>query len=114
MSKIRRKPSKASKIKLEHFANVGVFEVFLEAVPTTFLLILINLFGLIGVDSSGNRASSLGVVLFGSSSYQDYDNDPVSFTLFVISCATSIFSAIFGMSRCPKIPKISLMSYIFN
>ena len=105
MSQIRRKPSKTSKIKLEHFANVGIFEVFLEAVPTTFLLILVSLFGLIGVDSSGNRASSLGMVLFGSSSYQYYYNDPASFTLFVISCATSIFSAIFGMSRCPKSPK---------
>ena len=113
MNKIRRKPSEASKIKLEHFANVGVFEVFLEAVPTTFLLILISLVGLIGVDSNVNRASSLGMVLFGSSSYQYYYNDPASFTLFVISCATTIFSAIFGMSRCPKITKISIIDVFF-
>ena len=95
MKKIRKKPSQASKIKMNHFANVGVFEVFLESVPTTFLLILLSIVGLTYLDET----SGLGYVLIGSSSIGYFFDDPVSATLFIISCATSIFSAAFGMSR---------------
>ena len=95
MKKIRKKPSQASKIKMNHFANVGVFEVFLESVPTTFLLILLSIVGLTYLDET----SGLGYVLIGSSDIGYFFDDPVSATLFIISCATSIFSAAFGMSR---------------
>ena len=95
MNKIREKPSQASKFKMDHFANVGVLEVFLESVPTTFLLILISIVGL----THRNETSGLGMVLIGSSSIRGFGEDPESSTLFVISCATSIFSAAFGMSR---------------
>ena len=95
MNKIREKPSQASKIKMNHFANVGVFEVFLESVPTTFLLILLSIVGL----SELPETSGLAYVLIGSSSIGSFFDDPVSSTLFIISCATSIFSAAFGMSR---------------
>ena len=95
MNKIREKPSQASKFKTDHFANVGVLEVFLESVPTTFLLILISIVGLTYRDGT----DGLGMVLIGSRGIKDFGDDPVSSTLFVISCATSIFSAAFGMSR---------------
>ena len=95
MKKIRENPSQASKLKMQHFANVGVHEVFCEAVPTTFLLIVISIVGLTGRPET----SGLGIVLIGSSSIRYFGDDPVSSTLFVISCATSIFSAAFGTSR---------------
>ena len=95
MKKIRENPSQASKLKMQHFANVGVHEVFCEAVPTTFLLIVISIVGLTGT----YETSGLGMVLIGSDSIGSFFYDPVSSTLFVISCATSIFSAAFGMSR---------------
>ena len=95
ISRIKKKPSQASKIKLDHYANVGVIEVFLEAVPTAFNLILITIVGL----EDGQTTVGLGYALIGSSSFSTYSNDLLSFSLFCFSCVTSIFSAVFGMSR---------------
>ena len=95
MNKIREKPSRASKLKMQHFANVGVHEVFCEAVPTAFLFIVLSIVGL----SNTSESSGLGMVLFGGGNIYEFFNDPVSSTLFVISCATSMFSAAFGLSR---------------
>ena len=84
------------KIKLDHFSNIGVIEVFLEAVPTAFLLIALSIMGLVdGVDETG----SLAYALIGSGSIYNLTNNLWSFTLFCLSCATSLFSAGFGMAR---------------
>ena len=34
---IKRNPANASSLKMAHFSNIGVTEVFLEATPTTFI-----------------------------------------------------------------------------
>ena len=94
IGRIKKKPSQASKIKLDHYANVGVIEVFLEAVPTAFILIVISTVGL----SEKRSTDGLGYALIGSGGLLTV-NDLWSFSLFCISCATSIFSAVFGMSR---------------
>ena len=97
IGRIKKKPSQASKIKLDHYKNVGVIEVFLEAVPTAFILIVISY---VGIYDGGNRSTDgLGYSLIGSGYVNNYSFDYWSLTLFFISCATSIFSAVFGMSR---------------
>ena len=94
VGRLKKNPSQASKIKLDHYANVGVIEVFLEAVPTAFILIVISTVGL----SEKRSTDGLGYALIGSGGLLTV-NDLWSFSLFCISCATSIFSAVFGMSR---------------
>ena len=96
ISRIRKNPSQASRIKLDHFSNIGVIEVFLEAVPTAFILVAISIVGLV---IRGDNTGSLAYVLIGSGSIQYLTNDLWSFSLFCLSCATSLFSAGFGMAR---------------
>ena len=35
---IKKNPSMASKMKMDHFSQIGVTEVFLEATPTAFVV----------------------------------------------------------------------------
>ena len=98
MKRIKKSPSQASKIKINHFSNIGVIEIFLEAVPTAFILVLISIVGLVSV-SEVDGTSGLSYVLIGAANAAYIDNDLWSFTLFCITCATSIFSAGFGMAR---------------
>ena len=98
MKRIKNSPSQTSKIKIIHFSNIGVIEIFLEAVPTAFILVLISIVGLVSV-SEVDGTSGLSYVLIGAANAVYFDNDLWSFTLFCITCATSIFSAGFGMAR---------------
>ena len=95
MKRIKKSPSKASIIKINHFSNIGVIEVFLEAVPTAFILVFISIVGF----SSDVGTSGLNMVLIGVANVNYFENDLWSFTLYCITCATSIFSAEFGMAR---------------
>ena len=95
MKRIKKFPSQASIIKINHYSNIGVIEIFLEAVPTAFIFVLISIVGL----SLRDETSGLGHVLIGSSNIQSFGLDLWSSTLFCITCATSIFSAGFGMAR---------------
>ena len=97
VGRIKKTPYQASKIKLDHFANIGVIEVFLEAVPTAFILIVISVNGL--GRSTDMSTHGLGYILIGSTSLIFSQNDSWSLTLFFISFTTSILSAVFGMSR---------------
>ena len=38
---IKKNPSKASKMKMDHFSQIGVTEVFLESTPTAFVMTVI-------------------------------------------------------------------------
>ena len=95
MKRIKTSPSQASKIKINHFSNIGVIEIFLESVPTAFILVLISIVGL----TESNDTAGLGYVLIGSSALRSFGSDLWSSILFCITCATSIFSAGFGMAR---------------
>ena len=74
---------------MEHFSQVGVLEVFLEATPTAFLFLILTISGL----SSGGLESGLGQLLVGGR------GDVFQFILFCVTCASSIFSSAFGVSR---------------
>ena len=95
MKRIKTSPSQASKIKINHFSNIGVIEIFLESVPTAFILVLISIVGL----TETSRTDGLGKVLIGSTDIRYFGEDLWSSTLFCITCATSIFCAGFGMAR---------------
>ena len=95
MNRIKKSPSQASKIKINHFSNIGVIEIFLESVPTAYILILISIVGL----TDGRDTSGLGYILIGANDLKSFGVDLWSTTLFCITCATSVFSAGFGMAR---------------
>ena len=80
---IRRNPKNKATLKMKHFSNYGVTEVFLEAVPTTFITTLLIMSNL----DSGN----LNLLLIGV--------NWSSFVLFWIGYVTSILSSAFGVSR---------------
>ena len=90
MSRIKKSPSQAEKLKINHFSNIGVIEIFLESVPSAFILVLMSIVGFT-VDSG------ICNVLIGSERFSS--NNLWSFTLFWVTCATSIFSSGFGMAR---------------
>ena len=96
MRRIKKSPSQAAEIKLNHFSNIGVIEIFLESVPSAFILILISIVGF----SGGSNTSGLSKVLIGSESYGSaYGIDHGSFILYWVTTSTSTFSAGFGMAR---------------
>ena len=72
---------------MDHFSQVGVLEVFLEAAPTTFLLVILIVTGLNSYGEDG-----LKQILIGNGEGWDV-------ALFIITCASSIFSFTFGVSR---------------
>ena len=85
--KIKRSPSQGPKLKMDHFSQVGVLEVFVEAAPTTFLLVVMIVTGL-----NSHGEDGLQQLLIGS-------GDVFQVILFCITCASSIFSSAFGVSR---------------
>ena len=72
---------------MDHFSQVGVLEVFVEAAPTTFLLVVMIVSGL-----NSHGEDGLEQLLMGNGWGRDL-------ALFMISCASSIFSFAFGVSR---------------
>ena len=93
IQKIHNNPSKALKLKMDHFSQVGVLEVFLEATPTAFLFLILTISAL---GPGGGVESGLEQLLVGNF-YRS--GDVFQFLLFCITCASSIFSSAFGVSR---------------
>ena len=87
---IKRTPANAASMKMAHFSNIGVTEVFLEATPTTFITTV--LFLTVVVDYSG-KYHGLKRVFFGG------PGDVLSTPLFWVGYAASILSSSFGVSR---------------
>ena len=81
---IKRTPENAASMKMAHFSNIGVTEVFLEATPTTMITTVILVL-------SGGRSEGLYVLLLGRSVW--------SYVLFFVGYAASILSSAFGVSR---------------
>ena len=78
---------------MDHFSQVGVLEVFLEATPTAFLYLILAVSGILNYDPS----SGLLQLLIGNwiGGLKDVDQ----FILFCVTCVSSIFSSAFGVSR---------------
>ena len=80
---------------MDHFSQVGVLEVFLEATPTAFLFLILTISGL-----TSGRESGLAQLLIGNwrGGWKDVDQ----FILFCFTCYSSLFSSAFGISRYEK------------
>ena len=83
---IKRTPAKAASMKMAHFSNIGVLEVFLEATPTTFITT-----ALFFKDKTTWRETGLHDILLGKSEFTRI--------LFYVGYAASILSSAFGVSR---------------
>ena len=79
---IKSAPAKAASMKIAHFSNIGVTEVFLEATPTTFI-------------TTALLSSGLLQPSFGS----DILSNILSTLLFLVGYAASILSSAFGVSK---------------
>ena len=77
-------------MKMSHFSNVGVIEVFLEATPTTFIITV--LFSLAQRPGNG----MIHEVLMGEKWRREKGSDTI---LFLVGYAASILSSAFGISR---------------
>ena len=77
-------------MKMEHFSQIGVTEVFLEATPTVYVLTVMFL------STGRTRSLGLSTQLFGNI---DVGGDYTYFVLFSLTYATSVLSAAFGISR---------------
>ena len=84
ISNIKRTPANAASLKMAHFSNIGVTEVFLEATPSTFITTIL-------LFSAVYENQGLSVVLFGT--------DLLSNVIFHVGYAASILSSAFGVSR---------------
>ena len=72
---------------MEHFAQIGVIEVFLEATPSTFLLCVL----IASSATDEGRSEGLDVLLAGSSLVQN--------AVSLLTFGSSIFSSAFGVAR---------------
>ena len=77
-------------MKMEHFSQIGVTEVFLEATPTVYVLTVIFL------SAFEKNVPGLHTQLYGN---YYYGGEYTYFVLFFLTYATSITSAAFGISR---------------
>ena len=94
IKKIKEEPSKSSKLKRDHYAHIGVMEVFLEATPSAFVFMI---FIISTLTKEPGRDEGLRLLLMGPG-----DGTPwaiVQFALFCISCGSSIFCSAFGVTR---------------
>ena len=80
---------------MDHFSQVGVLEVFLEATPTAFLFLILTISGF----SRSGVESGLEELLVGNFYRSSRSGDVFQFILFCVTCASSIFSSAFGVSR---------------
>ena len=83
---IKKTPANEASMKMAHFSNIGVTEVFLEATPT-MMITTVLFFLAIGSKEEGG----LFTLLLGRSSW--------SVTLFTLGYEASILSSTFGVSR---------------
>ena len=93
IKKIKEEPSKSSKLKREHYAQIGVMEVFLEATPSAFVFMIL----IVSTFTKGGDNEGLALLLIGPLDGAFWANK--DFALFCVSCGSSIFSSAFGVTR---------------
>ena len=78
---------------MDHFAQIGVMEVFLEATPSAFvfMILIVSTLNRVG-DNEGLELLLIGPLDGTFGAYKD-------FALFCVSCGSSIFSSAFGVAR---------------
>ena len=81
---------------MDHFSQVGVLEVFLEATPTAFLFLILTISAFV---SDGSDGDGLEQLLVGNFFRSRGSRDVFQFLLFLVTCASSIFSSSFGVSK---------------
>ena len=91
---IKSNPSNAAQMKMSHFSNIGVIEVFLEATPTTFVTTVLLFTSLYDPDQSNN----LKDVLWGNGN-KGSGTEVNAMILFLFGYSASILSSAFGVSR---------------
>ena len=87
-----RNPAKGTKLKELFLQNIGLHEVFLEAVPTTLIITAI------WVNTKYSDDSSLEEILFNEESTTVFSPETEFFTTYI----TSIVSASLGLVKCLK------------
>ena len=99
IKKIKEEPSKSSKLKRDHYAQIGVMEVFLEATPSAFLFLILIVFTFSNANAEGRDGGveGLKLLLMGPLDGTFWGN--VQLALFILSCGSSIFSSAFGVAR---------------
>ena len=103
------KPAVASKLKRDHYAQIGVMEVFLEATPSAVLFIILSIFSITINDEDGLVEAIQGVFEVGNKELDDLRRNDLralivgstraEIALFFLSWGTSIFSSVFGVAR---------------
>ena len=91
---IKRNPSNAAKMKMSHFSNIGVTEVFLEATPTTFITTVLLVLSLTGEGPD----DQIQYVMWGNWN-RGSGREVASAILFLFGYSVSILSSAFGVSR---------------
>ena len=94
IKKIKEEPSKSSKLKRDHYAQIGVMEVFLEATPSTFVFMI---FIVSTLTKELGQDEGLKLLLMGPNNGTPWAI--VQLALFFISCGSSIFCSAFGVTR---------------
>ena len=88
-----RNPAKGTKLKEIFLQNIGLHEVFLEAVPTTLIITAILV-----INSKFSNDSSLDKILFNEDSTIVFSPETEFYTTYI----TSIVSASLGLAKCLK------------
>ena len=63
IKKIKDEPSKSSKLKRDHYAQIGVIEVFLEATPSAFVFMILIVSTVDNVSLVDNGVDDEGLAL---------------------------------------------------
>ena len=109
IKQIIEKPAVASKLKRDHYAQISVMEVFLEATPSAYLFIILSIFSITINDEDGLVEAIQGVFEVGNKELDDLRRNDLralivgstraEIALFFLSWGTSIFSSVFGVAR---------------
>ena len=94
IKKIKEEPSRSYKLQRDHYAHIGVMEVFLEATPSAFVFLILIVSTITNLQSDQN---GLLFLLFGPRNGTLWAYFQMA--LFILSCGSSIFSSAFGVSR---------------
>ena len=82
---------------MDHFAQIGVMEVFLEATPSAFvfMILIVSTLNRVG-DNEGLELLLIGPLDGTLGAYKQL-------VLFIVSCASSLFSSAFGVTRYSRL-----------
>ena len=83
---------------MDHYAHIGVMEVFLEATPSAFLFMI-----LIVSTTETKRSENEGLEFLLMGPLDGTLGAYKQLVLFIVSCASSLFSSAFGVTRYSRL-----------